>query len=99
MAVPMRKPVIPPLKVVVEWSGGRQEYDFTGKFRIGRLDDCGVCIRDEHVSRAHAEISFEEGAWCGLAGTAVNRGRDSTITPTRTIRCRGSLCREVVFDA
>lgn len=60
----MRKPVIPPLKVLVEWSGGRLEYDFTDKFRIGRLDDCAVCIRDEHVSRAHAEISFEEGAWC-----------------------------------
>ena len=64
MAAPMRKPVIPPLKVVVEWSGNRQEYDFTDKFRIGRLDDCAVCIADEHVSRAHAEISFEEGAWC-----------------------------------
>ena len=64
MAAPSRKPVVPPLKVVVEWAGGMREYEFAGKFRIGRLDDCEVCIRDEHVSRAHAEISFEDGTWC-----------------------------------
>ena len=64
MAAPMRKPVVPPLKVVTEWSGGRREYDFAAKFRIGRLGDCEVCIPDEHVSRAHAEISFEDGQWC-----------------------------------
>ena len=64
MAAPIRKPVVPPLKVLVEWSGGRREYDFAGKFRIGRLGDCEVCIPDEHVSRAHAEISFEDGQWC-----------------------------------
>ena len=64
MAAPLQTPVPPPLKVVVEWAGGRREYDFTDSFRIGRLDDCAVCIKDEHVSRAHAEILFEDGTWC-----------------------------------
>ncbi len=33
------------------------------------------------------------GGWCWPAGTAASRARDSTITPTPTIRCRESLCR------
>ncbi len=64
MAAPIKQPAPPQLKVVVEWAGGRREYDFTEGFRVGRLDDCAVCIKDEHVSRAHAEILFEGGTWC-----------------------------------
>lgn len=64
MAATPKAPAPPLLKVVVEWAGGWLEYDFADSFRIGRLDDCAVCIRDEHVSRAHAEIFFEAGAWC-----------------------------------
>ncbi len=64
MAAPVNAPAPPPLKVVVEWAGGRREYDFSDSFRIGRLENCAVCIKDDHVSRAHAEIIFENGAWC-----------------------------------
>jgi membrane-bound lytic murein transglycosylase D len=64
MAAPIKQPVPPPLNVVVEWAGGRREYDLNDTFRIGRLEDCAVCIKDEHVSRAHAEICFEDGSWC-----------------------------------
>jgi len=64
MAAPAKTPAPPPIKVVVEWAGGRREYDFTDGFRVGRLEDCAVCIKDEHVSRAHAEIFFKDGTWC-----------------------------------
>lgn len=39
------------------------ELEFAHPFRIGRQDGCDVCIKDEFVSRQHAEISFEEGEW------------------------------------
>ncbi len=32
-------------------------------FRIGRGDDCEVCIRNDYVSRVHAEVLFENGNW------------------------------------
>lgn len=64
MASPIKQQVPPPLKVVVEWSGGCRQYELSDTFRIGRLEDCAVCIKDEHVSRAHAEITFEDGSWC-----------------------------------
>ena len=36
---------------------------FRLSFRIGRLEDCEVCIRNEHVSRCHAEVIFENNQW------------------------------------
>jgi hypothetical protein len=42
----------------------QHDFRFTSKFRIGRTADCEVCIQEEHVSRAHAEVSFEDGLWC-----------------------------------
>lgn len=41
----------------------RREYAFTKPFRIGRVEECEVWIQDEHVSRAHAEVLFEDGQW------------------------------------
>jgi pSer/pThr/pTyr-binding forkhead associated (FHA) protein len=64
MPLQVKKADPPRLKVQVEWSGGQREYDFVESFRIGRLDDCAVCIPDEHVSRAHAEISYLNDEWC-----------------------------------
>lgn len=43
--------------------GDRREWQFTTPFRIGRVEECAVCIQDEHVSRAHAEVAFENGQW------------------------------------
>jgi len=56
--------LVPLLKISFEKSPGRrQEFRFQRSFRIGRLDECDVCIKDEHVSRHHAEIAFESGQW------------------------------------
>jgi hypothetical protein len=41
----------------------RKELRFTKPFRIGRTDECEVCIKDHHVSRNHAEAFFEGGRW------------------------------------
>jgi hypothetical protein len=40
-----------------------RDFDFVQPFRIGRLDDCEVCIKNEFVSRVHADVTFENGQW------------------------------------
>src|SRR5215472_10115457 len=37
---------------------------FAVPFRIGRAADCEVSIKNDYVSRVHAEVVFEKGAWC-----------------------------------
>ena len=44
-------------------ASGPGEYRFQKPFRIGRTDECEVCVKDEYVSRAHVEVSFENGRW------------------------------------
>ncbi len=39
-------------------------FEFRKPFRIGRVEDCEVCIKNEFVSRAHAEVIFDNGQWC-----------------------------------
>jgi hypothetical protein len=41
----------------------RQNFRFVKSFRIGRVEDCEVCIKNEYVSRAHAEVVFQNGQW------------------------------------
>lgn len=41
----------------------RQAFQFTLPFRIGRTDECEVCINNDYVSRVHAEVVFENGQW------------------------------------
>jgi len=54
----------PPLQVTVGTPGLEDKrFEFTELFRIGRTEECEVCVKDEHVSRIHAEVSFENGAW------------------------------------
>jgi len=54
----------PLLKISFETGlGERKEFRFQRPFRIGRLDECDVCIKEDHVSRQHAEIAFENGEW------------------------------------
>jgi hypothetical protein len=80
-----------------------QELTFTKSVRIGRADECEVCINDDHVSRNHAEVRLENGAWlvCDLNSTNglyVN-GRpfeQAAIVGTMTIRL-GILGPEVVL--
>lgn len=52
------------LKVRVENStGDRETFHFERTFRIGRTADCEILLHEECVSRVHAEIAFENGAW------------------------------------
>lgn len=51
---------------------------FTAAFRIGRDAGCAVCIRNEFVSRIHAEVVPEPGGW---------RVRD--LNSSNGIYCRG----------
>jgi hypothetical protein len=66
-------PSIPPTLHVTFLRTGSdpQHLTFTDTIRIGRSDDCEVCVDDDHVSRNHAEVRFENGAWliCDLNST------------------------------
>lgn len=39
-------------------------FEFAEPFRIGRAEDCEVSIKNDYVSRVHAEVIFENGTWC-----------------------------------
>jgi membrane-bound lytic murein transglycosylase D len=57
-------PSPPVLSVTVEATvADRREFTFSRPFRIGRGEDSDVCIPNEYVSRNHAEVVFENGAW------------------------------------
>jgi membrane-bound lytic murein transglycosylase D len=52
------------LKVSAEVSTGSWcNYRFDKPFKIGRLKDCEISIDNSSVSRAHAEVLFEDGRW------------------------------------
>src|SRR5215472_16239463 len=56
--------VIPVLRVSAEMAPGIcRDFQFSQNFRIGRQEDCDICIKNEYVSRAHVEINFENGQW------------------------------------
>jgi len=58
------KCVPPPLNVTIgKGLGDRQTFRFRLSFRIGRLEECDVCIKDDYVSRYHAEVIFEDNQW------------------------------------
>ncbi|MBZ5653783.1 MAG: FHA domain-containing protein [Acidobacteriia bacterium] len=51
------------LKVSLGITPAQRTFTFSQPFRIGRADDCEVCVKDEYVSRVHAEVVFENGSW------------------------------------
>jgi membrane-bound lytic murein transglycosylase D len=53
----------PGLRVTFEGASGRQKLEFQQRFVIGRTEECEVCIRNEYVSRTHAEVSFDGEKW------------------------------------
>jgi membrane-bound lytic murein transglycosylase D len=53
----------PPIEVTLAASLDHQHLRFTNSFRIGRTEECEVCINDDYVSRIHAEVVFENGQW------------------------------------
>ena len=55
---------IPMLRVGVPSNPAeRQQYAFQKTFRIGRIEECEVWIKNDFVSRHHAEVAFENGQW------------------------------------
>lgn len=64
--------------------GNKLDLIFDKSFRIGRADDCEVCIKDQYVSRYHAEVSCEAGEWQirdlnSSNGIYLNGERQNTI--------------------
>src|SRR5215471_12863807 len=53
----------PPVKVRAEIGDEKRMFTFDTPFRIGRTDECEICIKNEHVSRKHVEVLFENGTW------------------------------------
>jgi membrane-bound lytic murein transglycosylase D len=54
----------PSLKVSNQASADHKHFQFTKPFRIGRTEECELCIQNDYVSRIHAEVVFENGQWC-----------------------------------
>jgi len=64
MAANLAKSSLPALHVTVGPHGpSPRVLRFTKAFTIGRLEQCEVCIKDDHVSRRHAEVTLQNGTW------------------------------------
>ena len=99
------EPIAPRAEVTVYsplFSPFRQQLQGTA-ISIGRASDCSIPIKDRYLSRKHAEIIVERGAWilkdCGSAnGTYLNGARMERDHPLRT----GDRIRlgdtEIVFE-
>jgi membrane-bound lytic murein transglycosylase D len=83
----------PLVRVSVDPAGQNpQRFEFDRSFRIGRVGECDVCIRDEHVSRAHVAVTFENGNWflrdlqsSNGVFVGTQRVENSTLTGSLTI--------------
>lgn len=53
----------PPVRVAIDGPTGAVDEIFTKPFQIGRGADCEVRIRSDVVSRVHARVTYEDGAW------------------------------------
>ncbi len=53
----------PTLRVTINDVSPPIQREFTSSFRIGRADQCDICLKHEYVSRQHVEISFRDGQW------------------------------------
>src|SRR5277367_2212732 len=42
---------------------GDKDYAFKVPFKVGRVEECEICIRNDFVSRSHASVSIENGEW------------------------------------
>lgn len=60
----MTDPLLQPL-LRVQATKPCQDFTFANaaSYRIGRQQDCEICLDDDLVSRKHAEIWFESGSW------------------------------------
>ncbi len=63
-ALKIATPSPPILHVTVAGTGlASKHFQFTKPFRIGRSEECEVCVKDDFVSRSHAEVTLEGGVW------------------------------------
>jgi membrane-bound lytic murein transglycosylase D len=84
----------PRLKLTITTPDGeRRDLVIDRPFRIGRVDDCEVCIPNEYVSRNHAHVTFNNGQWTlrdlnSSNGIYVGEERvtEVTVLGTTTIR-------------
>jgi membrane-bound lytic murein transglycosylase D len=58
---PIVSPPTAPAIVAVLPEGGERR--FTATFRMGRGEECDIRIDREDISRAHAEVAWEDGVW------------------------------------
>ncbi len=66
-----------------------QTYRFTTPFRIGRTEDCEVCIKSEFVSRNHVRVEWQNGQWVARdAGSANGIYADGTRVPQLSVDAR-----------
>lgn len=96
---------IPPLRVqVLTKNTETQTYLFMGSFRIGREEECEVCIRHDYVSRYHVEVTWKDGNWwlrdLKSANGVFQEGRriDSATVPDRLVIRLGIRGPFVAFE-
>src|SRR6185295_15430372 len=86
-------PAAPPLRVRAEIGEERRTFTFDKGFRIGRTEECEVCIKNEHVSRKHVEIVVDNGCWMvrdlhSANGIFVNGERVQTVPVYTSVKIR-----------
>ena len=83
----------PSIKVRAEIGGELQVLTFGTAFRIGRTEECEVCIKNEHVSRRHAEVAFDGNQWMvrdlqSANGIFVDDRRVPSVVVTTRVKVR-----------
>src|SRR5215475_12652188 len=78
---------------VTDAAGNRVVNEFTTSFRIGRTDQCEVCVKNDYVSRIHAEVAFDGRQWIirdleSSNGLFLNGQRVQNATITRSAALR-----------
>jgi membrane-bound lytic murein transglycosylase D len=53
----------PPLVRVTYGLEEKTSRTYRTSFRIGRDEECEICIKSDYVSRMHAEVAFVDGRW------------------------------------
>jgi membrane-bound lytic murein transglycosylase D len=57
---------------VAKLNGDCQSWSFDKPFKIGRVVECEVFVQEEHVSRNHAQVTYELGQWVVLDMKSAN---------------------------
>ena len=57
---------------VAKLNGDCQSWRLDKPFKIGRVPECEVFVQEEHVSRNHAQVTYELGQWVVLDLSSAN---------------------------